>query len=332
MSKKNPSLMLAVRLGVAAAFLLGVLGCECKALAEEQYPAHRIRIIVPYSAGGQTDLVARLIADGLTKRWGQSVTVENITGGGGNTGTMTVLRSASDGYTLLVTAPSFVTNSLMLKSAHWTTGEWSPVSVMVTAPFVLIARLGFNATTAKELVAQARLKANSVSYASAGVGTSSHLAVAQLEMLAGISMTHVPYRGAIPALNDILAGHVDIAIDALATTAPMWRAGKLKALGVGTRTRSPIMPGVPTVAESGVPGFEAATWTALVAPPSTPSAIVERISASVREILHEPEVIQRLQAIDVDLAAMNPADSTAFLAKETAQWREVIQRAAITLE
>lgn len=332
MTSNNSILLRAGRTTLIAAVLLSAIGCAGGASAEEQYPARRIRIIVPYPAGGQTDLVARLVADGLARAWQQTVTVENVSGAGGNVGTSAVLRSDPDGYTLLVTAPSFVTNPFMLKSARWTTGEWAPVSLMVTAPFVLIARPGFNGTTAKDLVDQARAKANSVSYASAGIGTSSHLAVAQLEMLAGISMTHVPYRGAVPALNDIIAGHVDVAIDALATTAQMWRSGKIKALGVGTKTRSPVMPDVPTVAESGVPEFEAATWTALVAPPSTPSATVEKLSAAVRDILKQPAVIQRLQAIDVDLAAINPAASAAFLARETEQWGKVIKRAEIVLE
>lgn len=324
--------MRAIALCVAAAIALGAAGYTHQASAEEQYPSRRIRIVVPYVAGGQTDLVARLVADGLTRRWQQTVIVENISGAGGNVGTSAVMRAPPDGYTLLVTAPSFVTNPFMLKSARWTTGEWSPISIMVTAPFVLIAKPGFDGTSAKDLVAQTRSKTNAVSYASAGVGSSTHLAMAQLEMLAGISMTHVPYRGTVPALNDVMAGHVDVAIDALATTAPMWRGGKIKALGVGTKTRSPVMPDVPTIAESGVAEFEAATWTALLAPPGTPSPIVAKISASVREVLREPAVVQRLKAIDVDLAAMNPAVSAAFLARETAQWGKVIKRAGITLE
>lgn len=322
--------MRAVQATIAAAGLLSAVSLPNTASTEEQYPSKRIRIVVPYPAGGQTDLMARLIADGLQRRWGQTVTVENIAGAGGNVGTTAVLRSAPDGYTLLVTAPSFITNPFMLKSAKWTVSQWAPVSVMVTAPFVLIAKTGFDGTTARDLVAQA--KESSLTYASAGIGSSSHLAMAQLEMLSGISMTHVPYRGAVPALNDVVAGHVDVAIDALATTATMWRAGKIKVLGVGTTTRSPVMPDVPTVAESGVPDFLAATWTSLVAPPSTPSAIVEKISATVREILNEPASMQRLRAIDVDLAAMDPAASTAFLAKETAQWGKVIKRAGITVE
>lgn len=332
MTRSPCAVLRAIGSAIAAAAFLGAMDPAHQASAEEPFPSKRIRIVVPYVAGGQTDLVARLVADGMTRRWQQTVTVENIAGAGGNVGTSAVLRAPPDGYTLLVTAPSFVTNPFMLKSARWTTDEWSHISIMVTAPFVLIAKPAFNGTTAKDLVTQARTKANAVSYASAGVGSSTHLAMAQLEMLAGISMTHVPYRGTVPALNDVMAGHVDVAIDALATTAPMWRAGKVKALGVGTRTRSPVMPDVPAVAESGVPEFEAATWTALMAPPSTSLAIVEKISATVRDILREPVVMQRLQAIDVDLAAMNPADSAAFLVKETAQWGKVIKRAGITLE
>lgn len=325
--------MQGMRLSVTiAVVLVSALCWTSRSSAEEQYPSRRIRIIVPYPAGAQTDLVARLVADGLSKNWGHPIIVDNIPGAAGNLGTATAFRSDPDGYTLLVIPPSFVTNTFVLKNPGWTVSQWSPISVLASAPYLLAARQGLDAVTAKDLIAQAHLKPNAISYASAGVGTSSHLTAVQLEMAAGIKMMHVPYRGAAPALNDIMAGFVDIVFDALVTTLPVWQGGKVKVLGITSKTRSPFVPDVPTIIESGLPEFESASWSLMVAPPSTPSAIVEKLSAGVRDVLKEPAVIERLRSLSLDVGGTTPGETAAFLARDTARWENVVKKGGISVE
>jgi tripartite-type tricarboxylate transporter receptor subunit TctC len=241
-----------------------------------------------------------------------------------------VFRSEPDGYTLLVVPPSFVTNPFVLKNTGWTASEWSPISIMATAPYVLLARPGFQGVNVKDLIDQARSKPGVVSYASGGVGSSSHLSGVQLETLAGIKMAHVPYRGATPALNDIMAGHVDVVFDALVTALPFWQGGKVKALALGSTARAPVMRDVPTIAESGVPDFEAGSWAAILAPPLTPSPIVEKLSGAVREILKEPAVAQRIRSLQMELLALDPDQSAKFIAKESAHWERIVRKAGIT--
>jgi tripartite-type tricarboxylate transporter receptor subunit TctC len=326
-------LMQAVRLSVTIAAILVSAFCWTSASsAEEQYPARRIRIIVPYPAGAQTDLVARLIADGLSRKWGQVIIVDNVSGASGNLGTSMAFRSDPDGYTLLVIPPSFVTNTFVLKNSGWTVSQWSPISLLAISPYLLVAKTALDVTTVKDLITRARLKPNAISYASAGVGSSSHLTAVQLEMMSGIKMMHVPYRGAAPALNDVMAGFVDVVFDALVTTLPIWRDGKVKVLGVTSKKRTPFAPDVPTIEEAGLPDFDSSSWSLIVAPPSTPPAIVEKISASVRDVLKEPAVVQRLRSLSLDVGGTTPAETAAFLARETARWEKVVNSAGISVE
>jgi tripartite-type tricarboxylate transporter receptor subunit TctC len=260
------------------------------------------------------------------------VFVENIAGAGGDVGSGDVFRSDPDGYTLLVTSPGFVTNQFVNKNSAWTPNQWSPISVLATTPYLLDTRLGFDGMTVKDVVAQAQAKPNLITYASGGLGSSSHLAAVQLETLTGIKMVHVPYRGAAPALNDLVAGRVDVDFDAVITTLPVWRDGKVKVLGVTSRTRSHFVPDVPTLAETGIPDFEAMSWTAMIAPPATPPAIVQKIYSGVRDVLNEPSVIERLRALNLDAVGSNPVDTAAYLSSEGARWKKIVGKRKISPE
>ncbi len=319
-----------VSLKIAAALLAAVYGIGTA--SSQEYPAHRVRIIVPYSPGAQMDTVARLMADGLSNKWGQAVFVENIPGAGGDVGSGDVFRSDPDGYTLLVTSPGSVTNQFVNKNPAWTPSQWSPISVLATTPYLLDTRLQFDGATLKDLIAQAHAKPNSITYASGGVGSSAHLAAVQLETLTGIKMVHVPYRGAAPALNDLMAGRVDVDFDAVITTLPLWRDGKVNVLGVTSKTRSHLLPDLPTLAESGVPGFEAMSWTAMIAPPATPPSIVQKIFSGVRDVLSEPSVIERLQVLNLDAVGSNPAETAAYLVSEGMRWDKIVGKAGISPE
>jgi tripartite-type tricarboxylate transporter receptor subunit TctC len=299
--------------------------------ADEPYPSRRVRVIVPFPPGSQTDLIARMIAGELSQKWQQTLYVDNVPGAAGAIGTVVAERSQADGYTLLVIPPSFVINPFVYKNAGPEPSKWAAVSLIVTAPYLLVARPNFPGTTTNDLVAQAKSTPNGVTFATGGVGSSAQLAAVQLEMMTGIKMLHVPFRGAAPALTAVMSSQVDMVFDALATTLPLWQAGKVKVLGIGTKTRSPVMPDVPTI-EADVPGFEAVTWTAMVAPPSTPAPIVEKISAGVKAVLQEPSVIERLQTLKLDIAGTSPTEASAFLAKEAGHWGKIARDAGISAE
>ncbi len=321
------------RMVLSAALLLNfTLGLVTSLRAQEVYPSSRVRVIVPFPPGAQTDLIARLIADKLSQKWQQAFYVDNIVGAAGKLGTRTAERSKPDGYTLLVVPPSFVTNPFIYKDAGVDPSQWAAVSLIVTAPYLLVARPTFPGSTVNDLIEQARSKLNAVTFASSGVGSSAHLAGVELETMANVKMLHVPFRGAAPALTAVMSGEVDIVFDALVTTLPLWEAGKVKVLGLGTTVRSPAMPNVPTIAESGLPGFVAATWTAMVAPPSTPAAVVEKLSTGIKEVLKEPSVIERLHSLKLDIAGTSPAETATFLAQESARWGSIAKAGDVTAD
>lgn len=302
-----------------------------QARAQSSYPSQNVRVIVPFPAGSQTDLLARLVSDELGRSWKKTFLVENIAGAGGNVGTATVERSAPDGHTLLVVPPTFVVNPTVYKDLTYNPADWSPVSIIATVPYLLVARSGLPASNIQELLAAAKAKPEGINYASGGLGSSAQLCALAIEMLGGVKFTHVPYRGAAPALADVTAGHVDFVFDALATTLPLWKDGKVKVLGIGTKTRSPAMPDVPTIAESGLPTFEAVTWTAMVAPPKTPIEITEKLSAEIKNILNRKDILDRMTALNFDIGGTNPEQTRAFLARESKFWGDIAKKAGITL-
>ena len=301
------------------------------AAAQESYPSRTVKIVVPAAPGSTTDTLARLVADQLAQKWGKPTIVENIPGGAMNIGATAVARAAPDGYTMMVAPPAPLSFShLLYKDLGFEPAKFVPVTMLAKIPNVLVVRKELPAATLQELIAHAKANPGKLSYASQGVGSTAHLSAAQLEVLSGIKMVHVPYRGAQPALTDVVAGHVDMFFDTLATSVPLYRDGKVKLLGVADLQRASAAPDVPTFSEAGVPGFKSITWFGLVAPPATPAALAERINRDAVEILKRPEVGDTLRKLSLEAGATSSADTTKFFADEAALWSKVIKEAGIT--
>ena len=274
------------------------------------YPNRAIKIVVSVPAGGGVDTVTRMVAEGLRKKLGQPVVVENHAGAGGNIGADYVFKSDPDGYTLLASQPSPITvNPLLYKQMPYDPTKFEPVAIMTTVANVLLVRPDFPAKTAQEFIAYAKANPGKINYASQGIGTTSHLTAALFEKVTGTKLVHVPYKGTAPALTDLIAGHVDMVFMELASALKLHQGGKARILAVATSKRIANLPDIPTLDEAGVKRFESGTWNAIAAPPKTPPAIVAKLN------LHA--------------AAGTPAEATAFIAKETKVWGAVIKEAHV---
>ena len=318
------------RFGSLIALVMATASWWSAAKGEDQYPARTVKIVVPAAPGSTTDTLARVVADRLSRKWGKPAIVENIPGGAMNIGAANVARSQPDGYTLMIAPPSPLSfNHLIYRDPGYEPGKFVPITLLAKIPSVLVVRRDLPAATLKDLVAYGKANPGRLSYASQGVGSTAHLSAAQLEVETAITMVHVPYRGAQPALTDIVAGHVDMFFDTLATSVPLYRDNKLRILGVADQRRAAAIPEIPTISEAGVPGFKSITWFGLVAPPATPAMIVERINEDVIEILRSPEVGDALRAISLKPGATSPSETARFFAEETALWAKVIAQAGI---
>jgi tripartite-type tricarboxylate transporter receptor subunit TctC len=299
-------------------------------VAQELYPSRTVKIVIPSAPGSTTDTLARLVADQLSQRWSKATIVENIPGGAMNIGASAVARAAPDGYTLMVAPPSPLSfNHLLYRDPGYDPGKFVPITLLAKIPNVLVVRKDFPAASLKELIDYAKANPGKLSYASQGVGSTAHLSAAQLEARTGIQMVHVPYRGAQPALTDVVAGHVDMFFDTLATSVPLYRDNKVKLMGVADLQRARVIPEVHTFSEAGVPGFKSITWFALVAPPATPVALTEKINGDVVELLKSKDVLDVLHKISLEPGATSPAQTTRFFAEEAALWSKVIKEAGI---
>jgi tripartite-type tricarboxylate transporter receptor subunit TctC len=303
--------------------------------APPDYPNHTVRIIVPFPAGGTADVLPRIIAQYLSKRWNQPVVVENKSGAGGNIGAAYAASSPADGYTLLASPPGpLAINESLYKpeSLGFKPPELEPVTVLGAVPNVLDVRPGFPAKTAQELIAYAKANPGKVSFASQGNGSTSHLTGILFQKLTGTQMVHIPYRGTTPALQDIMASQVDLFFDNLGSSLALQQGGKLRILATGGSKRNPLLPDVPTLEEAGVASFESSTWFAVVAPPQTPPAIVQYLNREITEVLALPEVKQQFAKIAVEPVGGSIADTAKFLAGERHKWRGVVQSANIAVE
>jgi tripartite-type tricarboxylate transporter receptor subunit TctC len=315
---------------VGLAVAAGMALWSMPSTAQEPYPARTVKIVIPAQPGSTTDALARIVADQLTQKWGKTAIVENIPGGAMNIGALSVARAAPDGYTLMVAPPSPLSfNHLLYRDPGYEPTKFVPITMLAKIPNVLVVRKDLPATTLKQLIDYGKANPGKLSYASQGVGSTAHLSAAQLEARAGIKMVHVPYRGAQPALTDVVAGHVDMFFDTLATSVPLYRDNKVKLLGVADLKRAAAVPEVPTISEAGLPDFRSITWFGLVAPPATPAALAEKINRDVVEILKSKEVAEMLRKMSLEAGATAPGETARFFAEETALWSKVIKEAGI---
>ena len=301
--------------------------------AAQGYPARAIRLIVPSAPGAGTDITARILAPKLSGYLGQQVVDENRAGAATMIGGETVARAAPDGYTLLMGISTLAINPAMYrKMAYDALKDFAPISLVVVLPSVLVTHPSLPVRTVKELVALARARPGQINFASAGTGTNPHLTLELFLSMTGITMTHVPYKGTGAGMIDVLAGHIPLTTATLLTVLPYTRAGRLRALGVSSARRSSAAPDIPTVAESGVPGYEATQWFGLLAPAATPRAIVERWHGETVRALNEPEVRDRFVSDGADPVGNTPEEFAAHLRAETAKWAKVVKDIGIKPE
>ena len=324
-----------LRLTRRAAVLLGIgaLVASSGTVRAEAYPDRTVRIIVPFPAGGTADAVPRIVADWLSKKWGQPVVIENHTGAAGNIGSEIAYKAAPDGYTLLsAPPPPLVNNQNLYPNLPFEPAKFEPISIMAEAPSGLFVNPNkIKAKTIPELIAYMKANPGKVLTATQGNGTTSHLTTAMFEMMAGVKTQMVPYRGSAPALQGLLAGNVDIMFDNLGVSLPLAKAGKLKLLGVATAHPLTSIPDVPTIAST-LPGFLSSAWYAVVAPPKTPEAIVRKINADIGEALKDPAVVEKLKKLSCDVVGGSPKQAGDFMKQEVERWGKVIKTAHITLQ
>jgi tripartite-type tricarboxylate transporter receptor subunit TctC len=306
-------------------WLLAAL-CAGPSAAEDGYPSRLVRVIVPFPPGSTLDALARIVTDRLAHKWGQPVIIENVSGGGGNIGTDRFARSPADGYTLMFSPPGPLTiNPLLYGDVAYDPAKFVPITVLARVPNILIVRNSLGAKSVTDLVALAKANPGKLTYASQGVGSTAFLTAKLFEARADVRMAHVPYRGAGPALTDIVAGHVDMMFDTIVTSLPLHRAGSARILAIANLERSGALPQVPTFAEYGISDFRSITWFGCVAPPGTPALVAEKVHKDLAEILAWPEVGAKLTELMLEPVASTPAQAAQFFVEETALWGKVIK-------
>ncbi len=298
------------------------------------YPSNTIKIVVCVPAGGGVDTVTRIIADKLGRRLGQPVIIENRGGQAGNLGAEVVFAADPDGYTLLASQPSPLTvNALLYKKLNFDPAGFEPVAILTTIPNTLTVRPDFPAATPREFIAYAKAHPGQLNYGSQGSGTTSHLTAEYFQSKTGTKLVHVPYKGTAPAINDLIAGHIDVMFTELASALELHKAGKARILAVTGTERSPVIPNIPTLNEAGVPDFESSTWNAISAPPKTPAPIVDKLNAAINDILRSADVQAHLKQLNMHPEGMTPAQAASFIRADSRRWAEVIKTAGVaTLE
>jgi tripartite-type tricarboxylate transporter receptor subunit TctC len=322
----------AARLGrpLAAAALLGAL-LGAGPLQAQDYPNRTVRIVVPFPAGGTADAMPRIIADWLSRKWGQGVIVENKPGAGGSIGAEMVSKSDPDGYTLLsAPPPPLVINHNLYPKLGYDPTEFVPIVIMGRVPNALVVNPKVTANSVSDFIAYARANPGKVTSATQGNGTTSHLTSEMFQMMATVKFQHVPYRGSAPALQDLVGGNVDVMFDNLGVSLPLVKGGQLKLVAVASPKRMASLPEVPTIAET-LPGFDSAAWFGVVAPAKTPAAIVNKINADVNEALRQPEIQKRLADLSADVVGGTPQETGAYMKEEIERWRKVIKAADIKM-
>jgi tripartite-type tricarboxylate transporter receptor subunit TctC len=302
-------------------------------VSAEDYPDRAVKIVVPFPAGGTADAVPRIVGDWLSRKWGQPVVIENRTGAAGNIGAEAVYRSPPDGYTLLsAPPPPLVINQNLYPKLGYDPTKFEPIIVMAQVPNALIVNPNtIKASSLPELIDYLQQNPGKVTSATQGNGTTSHLTSELFQLMAKVTLRHVPYRGSAPALQGLLAGDVDLMFDNLGVSLPLAEAGKLKLLAVASATRMPSLPNVPTIAEL-LPGFEAVAWYGIVAPPNTPKAIIDKINVDANEALRQPEVQDSLKKLSAEIFGGSVDKTAKYMRDEIERWDHVIKAADIKLQ
>jgi tripartite-type tricarboxylate transporter receptor subunit TctC len=298
--------------------------------AAETYPNKPIRFILPFPPGGGTDIVGRILADRMAIDLGQPVVIENRGGAGGNVGAEVAARSAPDGYTIVMVAPSLaISPSLYKKLNYDPVKDFAPIGLVATVPNVLVINPAVPAQTLSEFVALAKRSPGAMNFGSGGSGTSNHLAGELFNIVAGIKLVHVPYKGVNLAMNDVISGQVQAVVIGIPAAAPHIKSGRLRALAVITPQRSPALPDVPTTAEAGLPNFVVNTWYGLLAPAGTPRPIVMQLNAELARIMHAPELKDKLAAMATEPSTGTPEEFAEFIKREMTKWGDVVREAGL---
>jgi len=299
------------------------------AWAQDAYPSRPVRFILPFPPGGPTDILGRLISERLTAQLGQPVVTENRGGAGGNVGAEAAAKSAPDGYTMVLVAPSLaISPTLYAKLNYDPVKDLAPISLVATVPNVVLTQTAHPATL-REFIAAAKAKPGGMNFGSGGSGTSNHLAGELFNILTGANLTHVPYKGVNLAMQDVIAGRIDFVVIGVPAAAPHVRSGKLRALAVIAPQRLAALPEVPTVAEAGLAGFEVTTWYGILAPAGTPRPIIARLNTELVKVMHSPEMKERLAGIGTDPLTSTPEEFAAYIQAEIGKWGDVIRKAKL---
>jgi tripartite-type tricarboxylate transporter receptor subunit TctC len=298
----------------------------------QEYPTKSVRLIIPFPPGGSNDVVGRLIANKLSDRLGKQIVVDNRGGAGGVIGTEAAANAKPDGYTLLVISIAHTVNPWLYKLSYDPVKSFAPVAVLATGPNVLAVSPSLGVNSVQELVALAKSKPGEIQYASAGVGSFQHLGGELFKLEAGVDMLHVPFKGGGPAMVDVIGGHTKLLFSSLVQTTPHLKSGKLKALGTGGKTRSSILPDVPTIAEAGVPGYEATNWWGIMAPAGTPPAIIAKLHEEIAAVQQLPEIQQQFARQGASILQMSTPEFTAFIQTEMKKWGRVVKEGKLRKE
>jgi tripartite-type tricarboxylate transporter receptor subunit TctC len=322
-NKKLSSLLHVFTAGAVGAIMALSAGTTA---AQDKYPSKQVKIIVPFAAGGPADVYARFVAQRLQDALKQTFIIDNRPGGGSIIGTDAVAKSAPDGYTLLMMSNTHTVNeSLFATKPFVLMRDFAPIAPINYSDLVLVTKPGLAVKDLKDLIKQAKANPEALTYASSGPGTPYHMAGELFKSTAGVSMLHVPYKGSSGARTDVLGGQVDMMFDAVPTMTEFIRQGKVKALGTTGKTRSAVMPDLPTVSEAGVPGYEAVIWLGMMAPKNTPPAIINRLNAEIRKIASDPEVIQSWAKRGATAMKMTPAEFTKYMNDDIAKWAQIVK-------
>ena len=309
-----------------ALVLLAAVAAAPRALAAEDYPSRPVRIIAPFGAGGPTDVFSRIVADELQRALHQAFVIENRPGAGTTIGTDVVAHSAPDGYTLLMVSATQCVNETLFPHKHYKLlQDLAAVAPLIDSDLVLVVHPSVPVKTLAELLALARAKPGTLNYGSSGPGSNYHMAAELLRHLTGINIVHVPYKGSTGARNDIISGNIQLLFDSVPTMAPLIKAGMVRALGTSGKTRSPILPEVPTIAEAGVPGFQASLWVGFMVPAATPQPVVDKLNAEIAKILSRPDIKASWEKQGATPVVMSPAEFKKFMDAEVVKWAGIIQ-------